>query len=126
SPSDPVIAYELAAATGALMEQYITYRPDWLVRWQADVRDHCTANIHEPWQAAAWARVASALALQGAHPLEAMARELERAGEQASRGFGLPAAAHIWALPAVPPLYLQALHSLARFMDLHVYALNPS
>ncbi|MGY4828646.1 exodeoxyribonuclease V subunit gamma [Sphaerotilaceae bacterium SBD11-9] len=123
--ADPVVAYELAAATAALMEQYITYRPDWLARWQADAGDRATGNAHEPWQAAAWARVASGLALQGAHPIEAMARELERAGDQASRGFGLPAAAHIWALPAVPPLYLQALHSLARFMDLHVYALNP-
>lgn len=124
-PADPAVAYELAAATAALMEQYITYRPDWLARWHVDAGDRVTGNAHEPWQAATWARIASALALQGAHPIEAMARELERAGEQASHGFGLPAAAHIWALPAVPPLYLQALHSLARFMDLHVYALNP-
>lgn len=122
---DTVVAYELAAATAALMEQYITYRPDWLARWQADAGDRVTGNAHEPWQAATWARIASGLALAGAHPIEAMARELERAGDQASHGFGLPAAAHIWALPAVPPLYLQALHSLARFMDLHVYALNP-
>lgn len=123
---DPVVGYELAAATAALMEQYITYRPDWLARWQADAGACVTANIHEPWQAAAWWRIASSLGLSGAHPIEAMARELERAGADAVPGFGLPAVAHVFALPAVPPLYLQALHSLARFMELHVYALNPS
>lgn len=125
---DPVVPYELAAATASLLEQYSTYRPDWLVRWQADAGAgaRVTANEHEPWQAAAWSRIAAGLDVQGAHPIEAMVRELERAGADAARSFGLPGEAHVFALPAVPPLYLAALQSLARFMDLHVYALNPS
>ena len=38
----------------------------------------------------------------------------------------MPASAHLFALPSIPPLYLQALQSLARHMELHVYAPSPS
>src|SRR4051812_8007974 len=30
---DPVLAWELSASAAATLEQLITYRPDWLVRW---------------------------------------------------------------------------------------------
>jgi len=38
--SDDVMRFELAARSASLLEQYITYRPDWMARWaaSADVR----------------------------------------------------------------------------------------
>ncbi len=122
---DPVLAYELATAAAAHLEQYITYRPDWLLRWQRQPGARLTSNPHEPWQAAAWSRIVTGLGLDGANPIDAVGRQLEAAGPDAARRFGLPAVVHVFALPAIPPLYLAALQSLARFIDLHVYALNP-
>ena len=47
--------------------------------------------------------------------------------EQAARlqAAGLPAAAHVFCLPTIAPVYLALLQQLGRWMDLHVYALNP-
>ena len=33
--TDHVMRYELAVKTAALLEQYVTYRTDWLAKWQA-------------------------------------------------------------------------------------------
>lgn len=121
---DPLFAWELAARTGVLMEQYVTYRPDWLAAWQRE--QAVTRSQHEGWQAGAWRRIAADLGLGGEHPIEAMARELAQAGPDARRLFGLPASVHLFALPAIPPLYLAALQSLGRVLDVHVYALSPS
>ncbi|MBE7942202.1 MULTISPECIES: exodeoxyribonuclease V subunit gamma [Ramlibacter] len=122
----PLQAFELAERAAGLLEQYITYRPDWLQRWGAGERGLVPRAEHESWQAAAWQRIAQDLSATGPHPMEEMARVLERAGEGARARFGLPAAAHVFALASIPPLYLQALQALSACMDLHVYALNPS
>ena len=38
----------------------------------------------------------------------------------------LPATAHVFCLPATPPLYLNILRELGRWIDVHLYVLNPS
>lgn len=122
---DPVQAFEMAERGAGLLEQYITYRPDWLQRWGAGERALVPGALHEGWQADAWARIAQALEAQGPHPIERMAQALVQAGPQAAARFGLPPVAHVFGLAAIPPLYLQGLQALSGAMDLHVYATNP-
>ena len=38
--ADDVMRYELAVKTAGLLEQYVTYRTDWLAQWQAAGRAH--------------------------------------------------------------------------------------
>ncbi|NKE64845.1 exodeoxyribonuclease V subunit gamma [Ramlibacter sp. RBP-2] len=38
--ADHVMRYELAVKTAALLEQYVTYRPDWLAKWQGASAPH--------------------------------------------------------------------------------------
>ncbi|MHB1121330.1 MAG: exodeoxyribonuclease V subunit gamma [Ramlibacter sp.] len=121
--TDHVMRYELAVQTAALLEQYVTYRPDWLAKWQAGGGG--TAAADEAWQAALWRRIAGDLALQADNPLALLVRELERGGPERAREAGLPPAVHVFGLSAMPPLHLQALQALGRWMDIHVYTLNP-
>lgn len=119
--NDDVMRYELAVKTAALLEQYVTYRPDWLAKWRAGG----TAAADEAWQAALWRRIAGELALQADNPLALLVRELERGGPGRAREAGLPPVVHVFGLSAMPPLHLQALQALGRWMDVHLYALNP-
>ena len=119
--TDDVMRYELAVKVAGLLEQYVTYRPDWLAKW----RGGGTAAADEAWQAALWRRIAGELALQADNPLALLVRELERGGLERAREAGLPAAVHVFGLSAMPPLHLQALQALGRWMDVHVYTLNP-
>ena len=128
--ADEVMRYELAARTAALLEHYLTYRPDWLTAWLAGK----PANIEgldgarkndERWQAALWRRIARDLGTGSRHPSVAFFDAMNKMGPDAPARAGLPAAAHLFCLPTTPPLYLDILHRLARWIDLRLYVLNP-
>jgi exodeoxyribonuclease V gamma subunit len=128
--ADPVMRYELAARVAGLFDQYLTYRPDWLDAW-ADGRlvDLGTPDAgpaaDQRWQAALWRRlVAQTLGEDRAarqHPAVTMLQALESSGAPS----GLPASAHLFCLPAIPPAYLDLLQRLGQHVELHLYALNP-
>src|SRR5574338_577605 len=75
------------------------------------------------WQAALWRRMAADLGAGRRHPMAAFFEALEVRGEAAIPG--LPRSAHLFCLPTLPPLYLAVLRRLARWMDLHLYVVNP-
>jgi len=125
--TDDVMRYELAVKTAALLEQYVTYRPDWLAKWQGASTPGVAASaaVDEAWQSALWRRIVGELELQAVNPLILLVRELERGGATRAREAGLPPAVHVFALSAMPPLHMQALQALGRSMDVHAYTLNP-
>jgi len=128
--ADEVMRYELAARTAALLEHYLTYRPDWLASWLAGK----PANINgidaarrddERWQGALWRRIARDLGTDSRHPSVVFFDAMTEMGADAPARAGLPAAAHVFCLPTTPPLYLDILHRLALWIDLRLYVLNP-
>jgi exodeoxyribonuclease V gamma subunit len=122
--ADDVMRYELAARTATLLEQYVTYRPDWMPRWAAGQPAAAAPGLPPPvdeaWQAALWRRIAGELSLADEHPARTMVRALEGGGD-----IGLPPAVHVVGVPALPPLYVDLLQQLGRCTDIHVHALNP-
>jgi len=119
--TDDMMRYELAVKVAGLLEQYVTYRPDWLAKWQGGG----TAAADEAWQAALWRRIAGELELQADNPLALLVRELARGGHERAREAGLPSTVHVFGLSAMPPLHMQALQALGRWMNVHLYVLNP-
>jgi exodeoxyribonuclease V gamma subunit len=132
--ADPVMRFELAAQVARLFDQYLTYRPDWMETWAGG--GHVAGGLHgaapawredERWQAALWRRLSDEILGSDVqarqHPVRALAHSLADDGGLAIAR--LPAAAHLVALPAVPPVYLEALARLGTRMTLHVYALDP-
>jgi len=120
--ADPVMRLELAQRSAALIEQYATYRADWLVRWSARqwAKDTAPLSADEAWQAALWRRLLAERAM--AEPLHVLAA---LQAEYPAVVPGLPAAIHVFALPTMPPLHLQLLQGWAERTEIHIYALNP-
>lgn len=123
--ADPVMRAELAQAVAALIEQYTSYRPDWLQAWSASRQALPTPHPDEAWQAALWRRLAAELALPEQQPVAALVAALQRAGPAAVRAAGLPPRLHVFAPPAMPPLHQQLLAQLGALIDVDVYIVNP-
>jgi exodeoxyribonuclease V gamma subunit len=126
--ADPAMRFDLAQRLARLMEQYITYRPDWLAAWLAGKPAEGLAEASradEAWQAALWRALMRELGAGREHPSAAFFRAVEALGPDAIRRAGLPERAHLFCLPAIPPLYLDILGKLARWTEPHLYVLNP-
>jgi exodeoxyribonuclease V gamma subunit len=128
--ADPVMRYELAVRVAALYDQYLAYRPDWLEAWARDepaalATADAAAAADARWQAGLWRRLVGATL--GTDPTARMhpAMRLLQALEAPAARARLPGAAHVFCLPAMPPVYLERLRELGRHVDVHVYALNP-
>jgi exodeoxyribonuclease V gamma subunit len=124
--ADAVMRFDLATRTAGLLDQYITYRPDWLDAWAQGKRAGIADDAQdEAWQAALWARIMADLGAVRQHPAATFLRAVETLGPDAAHAAGLPASAHLFCLPTMPPLYIDLLCGLGRWMDLHLYLLNP-
>jgi exodeoxyribonuclease V gamma subunit len=134
--ADAVTRLDLAQRVAAQVDQHVTYRPDWLAAWSDNRLVLPPGNDDEAWQAALWRRLQAEIAATAdgaavdptaAHSLAAALSQVgdspaTRARLQQS---GLPASAHVFCLPTIAPVHLALLQQLARWIDLHVYALNP-
>ncbi len=126
--ADEVMRYELASRAAALLEQYLTYRPDWLACWVAGRPARGLAGeqaADEQWQGALWRRIAHDLGANSRHPSLVFFDAIGQMGPDAPARAGLPASAHVFCLPEAPPLYLDILKRLAQWIDLRLYVLNP-
>lgn len=124
--ADEVMRHELAARVAGLLDQYTSYRPDWLAAWsqgQPVALDAADAETRadQAWQAALWRRLVAELGAENRHPAAEFVAALD-AGVAPGR---LPAAAHVFCLPDMPPLHLRLLQALGRHVDIHLHALNP-
>ena len=126
---DAVARLDFATRVASLFEQYMTYRSEWLATWAAGhsvaIKGE-TAHVAEDlaWQAALWRTVTVQLGIEQEHPASRFLNTVETTANATNR-FGLAEVAHIFCLPAMPPLYIDLLQQLGRWMDLRIYVLNP-
>ena len=130
SRADDVMRYELAQRLAGLIDQYITYRPDWLDAWlqgrsALPAATAASALADEAWQAALWRRISGELGVSAQHPAKRFIDTLQRQGQSAAAQAGLPACAHVFALSTMPPQHIELLKAIASVSDVHVYVLNP-
>lgn len=128
--ADPVMRHELARRVAGLFDQYLVYRPEWLEAWYrgdtVDLRSPDPgAALDQQWQAALWRRLAEETASDGRHPILALLELLDAHGIGLAGTGQLPASAHVFCLPTMPPVHLELLQRLGRHVDLHAYVLNP-
>ncbi|WP_313952215.1 exodeoxyribonuclease V subunit gamma, partial [Accumulibacter sp.] len=128
--ADPVMRLDLAQHCAQLIEQYITYRPQWLAAWSDGKRAgipglDAARDEDEAWQAALWRRITAELGTRRQHPAAAFFQKIADLGANAPALAGLPACASVFCLTTLPPLYLNILRRLSRWIDIQVYVLNP-
>lgn len=125
--SDKRKLFQLATRVADLYDQYLVYRPEWLMRWEADQRVDGLGEAQE-WQAPLWKALVEYTAELG-QPLWHRANLYQRfisaleAAEQPPAG--LPSRVFICGISALPPVYLQALQALGKHVDVYVLFTNP-
>jgi exodeoxyribonuclease V gamma subunit len=130
SRADDVMRFELAQRVAGLIDQYITYRPDWLDAWlqgrsALPASTAASALADEAWQAALWRRISTELGVSAQHPARRFIDTLQRLGQSGAMQAGLPACAHVFALSTMPPQHIELLKAIASVSEVHVYVLNP-
>ena len=129
--ADAVMRHELAQRVAGLFDQYLIYRPEWMEAWFRGETLRLPgvdegAALDQQWQAALWRRLARETGSDGRHPILLMMEKLDAHGISLAGTDTLPASAHVFCLPTMPPVHLELLQRLGKHIDVHVYALNPS
>ena len=106
--------HELASRVADCFDQYLVYRPDWIKKWEAGEEDH--------WQAELWRRLARGGVAHRVRVQEQFRAALARGAVESGR---LPERISVIGVAALPPLYLDLLAGLARYVDIHILLLNP-
>ncbi len=117
----------LARRVADAFDQYLVFRPDWLLGWESGERPE---SVVEAWQpilfqelvrrhgrehfAARLARVVSSGKLAGES--EALLQLVER----------LPERIHLFGIASLPPLFVQLFEYLGHHCEVHWYLLTPS
>ncbi|TKC86970.1 exodeoxyribonuclease V subunit gamma [Trinickia terrae] len=152
--ADAPMRYELARRVAAVLDHYLTYRPEWLAHWQqggsifaaggdaaASIESRGpalrgasgTAREDERWQAALWRALlaelgggtdAKSLAV-ATPPAYRFLAEARSLDLDAVMRARWPESVHVFALPTMPPLHIALLRELSRWIDVRVYAMNP-
>jgi exodeoxyribonuclease V gamma subunit len=102
--------FALARRLADVFDQYLVYRPDWIVAWERGEETH--------WQAELWRRLAARE--PGAHRARIWAEVAPDA-----RAAALPARIAIFGISALPPAELDAFARLAAHVDVQLFVLNP-
>lgn len=132
SEADDVMRFELADRLAHIYDQYLTYRPNWLERWQAgetiptlgaatwtDVQ-----RDDEQWQSTLWRHVLAHLDIRERHPTLRAIDAIEQLTPETLPA-GWPARVAVFALSSMPPLSMALLKAMSRLIDVHLYVLNP-
>lgn len=135
SASDDAMRYELAQRVAAVLDHYLTYRPEWLAAWQAGesilAGDGAPRAIgdatrdDERWQAALWRALLAELSDAGIPPAHRFLGDARHLDLDTVARAGWPESVSVFALPTMPPLHIALLRELSRWIDVRIYALNP-
>jgi len=133
--ADDVMRRELACRIASLMDQYVTYRSDWLDEWLEDRPARMDGaqvpgetprlSADKKWQADLWRRIAGESGITRRHPASVFFESLEALGPAAAEKLHWPGTVHVFCLPSMPPQYLEIIRHLEQWIDLQLYVLNP-
>lgn len=118
---DPLKAYQLADRLATVFDRYLVYRPRAIEAWtRGEPRD---AAGDEAWQAALWREIFAGLPEAARHnPRERFLAAID--SDERARA-KLPERVHLFAIEALPPLYLDTFCRIGAHRDVHLWLVNP-
>lgn len=120
--------YALCRRLAALFDQYLLYRPRWLLAWEAGTPTPDCPLAGNEWQAALWralVREIGAAHPGSTHGAARLERLVARLGAAAPLPLALPARVIGFGLGALPPVFVAALAALATRTEVHLFQFNP-
>ena len=121
--------YQLAQTIADVFDQYLVYRPDWLLAWEAGENQIEGADVsRHPWQPVVW-RALVADSEQRGHSLAHRARLMEQLADLVRRYperlADLPKRLFVFGIAALPGSYWQVLDAISSVVEVHFFLLNP-
>lgn len=115
--------YQLCQRIADLFDQYLVYRPDWIVDWEAG---GALGAEQQPWQPELWRRLVALTEKQASHLHRVnLFTQFIAALSTSERPPSLPQRVFIFGISSLPPHYLAALAALGRHCDVHLLLTNP-
>lgn len=117
--------FRFAQQLADLFEQYLVFRPDWLIAWDEDadiriVAEDEFSQISCQWQKWFWRRLVEQSPM---HPVVLQQRAMQRLSAMQSV---LPEHIYLFAINTMPPGYMAFFNALAEHTNIHWFHLNPS
>jgi len=106
-------SFQLAEHLAGVYTQYLIYRADWILAWEADA-----PQAADDWQAQLWRALQPGAAPHRARRAAPLARLL-------ARGTGGQGPLHVFGVSHLPPDVLAALRALAVHQPVHLYFPDP-
>ncbi len=117
SDSDGMRRWQLASAVARCFDEYLSYRPEDLLRWESGG----SLDADEQWQALLWRSIRGRL---GPQHVAARARDfVERMAQESTDVF--PQRVCIFGLSSMPPIYVRVMVALCRHAEVHLFSLSP-
>jgi exonuclease V gamma subunit len=122
--ADAITRYNVAYAVAQLFDQYLVYRIEWLLAWQAGKLVNLPDQAQERWQQKCWQLLVTKLPkVQAEHPFATLEKNLTRANALAPR---LPKHLVVFGVDGLAPLYLRALSWIGQRTQVTLYAFKVS
>ncbi len=115
-------AVQLAGRISYLFDQYVVYRPDMVLAWESGA--DTGAEDDTVWQPRLWRRLHAALGR--GHFAHRVQDFLQAAAGWTARPRGLPHRLSLFGVTTLPPVFLDVLAALARFVAIRIYHPAPS
>jgi len=112
---DDLRRHQLASRIADLFDQYLVYRPDWILDWER--------GGGESWHAPLWRELVRSVG--GTHRVRVQERFLAALDGGPSAPRGLPSRLSLFGIPTLPPVQLEVFARLAEHLDVHLFLLNP-
>lgn len=103
---------QLARRIADVFDQYLVYRPRWILEWEGGAESH--------WQAQLWRELSAEIAGEHRAALQQRFLAADLGGKP------LPERVLVFGISALVPANLEVLRHLARFTEVHLFILNPS
>ncbi|RRJ85214.1 exodeoxyribonuclease V subunit gamma [Aestuariirhabdus litorea] len=117
--------YQLAMKVADIFDQYLVYRPQWILDWEQE-KAGTEAEAEHPWQPILWRALVAYNRERGgneAHRANLQQRFIDRLASQDD--LDLPERIFLFGVSALAPQYLEVLHHLGQRCDVHLMQLNP-
>lgn len=126
---DGLRCYQLAHKIADVFDQYLVYRPDWLLSWEGGEDSVTDTDVsRHPWQPHLWRELINDSQQLG-HSLDHRARLLQQLSQlveqQPQQLENLPKRLFVFGIAALPGSYWDVLQAIAAKTDVHFFLLNP-
>lgn len=112
--------YQLAVRVADLFDQYLVFRPEMILQWEAGQGGNGSADL---WQAELWRDLSRGK--DRVHRARLHRNLLLRLDTLPVATVGLPSRISVFGISYLPPFHLQVLAGLARISPVYLFLLNP-